>query len=117
MLSLTSRHRYFIFSEPTDMRKSFDGLSGIVRHQGEYQLLSGDVFVFLNRRCDRIKLLMWDISGFALYYKRLERGTFEKPLFTEQNKTAELAWSDLVMLLEGIERKSIKRRKRYTRKV
>lgn len=99
------------------MRKSFDGLSGIVRHQGKHQLLSGDVFIFLNRRCDRIKLLMWDVTGFALYYKRLERGTFEKPLFDAHQNTVELTWSDLVMLLEGIERKSIKRRKRYAKKL
>lgn len=117
MLSLTSRHRYFIFSEPTDMRKSFDGLSGIVQHHGQYNLLSGDVFIFINRRCDRIKLLMWDVSGFALYYKRLERGTFEKPFFSSEAQTAELAWSDLVMMLEGIEQKSVKRRKRYSRKL
>ena len=117
MLSFSSRHRYYIFSEPTDMRKSFDGLSGIVRHHGKHPLLSGDVFIFLNRRCNRIKLLMWDVTGFALYYKRLERGTFEKPLFIDDKKTIELNWSDLVMLLEGIEQKSVKRRKRYSRKM
>jgi len=121
MLSFSSRCRYFVYNEPTDMRKSFDGLSGIIRRQGKHKLLSGDVFIFLNRRCNRIKLLMWDVTSFALYYKRLESGTFERPLFCDDtssdNQTLELAWSDLVMLLEGIERKSIKRRKRYTRKV
>ena len=113
MLSFSSRCRYFLFRQPTDMRKSFDGLSGIVRQHSECELLSGDVFIFINRRQDRIKLLMWDVTGFALYYKRLERGTFEKPLFETGKEAKSLLWSDLVMLLEGIEIKAVKRRKRY----
>jgi len=103
MLSFTTRSRYFLYKEATDMRKSFDGLSGLVRRDTDHNLLSGDIFIFINRRADRIKLLMWDVSGFALYYKRLEKGTFSKPIFSTDKKTAELSWSDLVMLLEGIE--------------
>lgn len=94
------------------MRKGFAGLSGLVRQYIPHDLLSGDVFIFINRRRDRIKLLMWDATGFALYYKQLERGTFELPVFSKDS-SKELTWSDLVMLLEGIEIKSIKRRKRY----
>lgn len=98
------------------MRKGFAGLSGLVREHIKHELMSGDVFIFINRRRDRIKLLMWDVTGFALYYKQLERGTFE-PAFrlpqSEDEPSSELRWSDLVMLLEGIEIKSIKRRKRY----
>lgn len=94
------------------MRKGFAGLSGLVRQHIDHELLSGDVFIFLNRRRDRIKLLMWDTTGFALYYKQLEQGTFELPAAAKKG-SAELLWSDLVMLLEGIEIKSIKRRKRY----
>lgn len=97
------------------MRSSFDGLSGLVRSQFTHSLLSGDVFIFVNRRRDRIKLLMWDASGFAIYYKRLERGTFELPMFDSDQPSLELRWSDLVMLLEGIELRSIKRRKRYVK--
>lgn len=96
------------------MRKGFAGLSGLVRQHIDHDLMSGDVFIFLNRRRDRIKLLMWDTTGFALYYKQLEVGTFELPT-AAKNGAAELLWSDLVMLLEGIEIKSIKRRKRYRR--
>jgi len=112
MLSFSSQQRYFLYHAPTDMRKGFAGLSGLVRQHLDQELLSGDVFIFINRRRDRIKLLMWDQTGFALYYKQLERGTFERP---SQGGTAsvELCWSELVMLLEGIEIKSIKRRKRY----
>jgi transposase len=112
MLSFSSRQRYFLYGSPTDMRKGFAGLSGLVRLYIPHDLLSGDVFIFINRRRDRIKLLMWDATGFALYYKQLERGTFELSN-SEKNGSKELTWSDLVMLLEGIEIKSIKRRKRY----
>jgi transposase len=112
MLSFSSRQRYFLYGAPTDMRKGFAGLSGLVRRHIEHELLSGDVFIFINRRRDRIKLLMWDATGFALYYKQLERGTFELPADAVEG-SLELSWSDLVMLLEGIEIKSIKRRKRY----
>ena len=96
------------------MRKGFAGLSGLVRQHIDHELMSGDVFIFINRRRDRIKLLMWDVTGFALYYKQLERGTFEFPVSPDQS-AIELSWSDLVMLLEGIEIKSIQRRKRYQR--
>lgn len=98
------------------MRKSFDGLSGLVHAHFDHALLSGDIFIFLNRRRDRIKLLMWDVSGFAIYYKRLERGTFELPQFSTHQSSLELSWSELVLLLEGIEMGSIKRRKRYRRR-
>ena len=112
MLSFSSTQRYFLYRPATDMRKGFAGLSGLVRKHIEHELMSGDVFIFINRRRDRIKLLMWDITGFALYYKQLERGTFELPNSAEV-QSSELEWSDLVMLLEGIEIKSIRRRKRY----
>jgi len=112
MLSFSTHQRYFLYGPATDMRKGFAGLSGLVRQHIEHDLMSGDVFIFINRRRDRIKLLMWDATGFALYYKQLERGTFELPA-KAQSGSAELRWSDLVMLLEGIELKSIKRKKRY----
>ena len=95
------------------MRKSFNGLGGLVRQHFDHDLMSGDVFIFINRRKDRIKLLMWDVTGFALYYKRLEQGTFEVPLAKAGQNSLELGWSDLVLLLEGIEVKGVRRRKRY----
>lgn len=116
MLSVTNHQRYFLYGAPADMRKGFAGLSGLVRQHMSHELMSGDVFIFINRRRDRIKLLMWDRTGFALYYKQLERGTFEWPAATK-NGHLELSWSDLVMLLEGIEIKSIRRRKRYRKAV
>ena len=77
MLSLSSRHRYFLYRGATDMRKGFDGLSGLVVTALGSDPLSGDVFIFVNRRRDRIKLLVWDRSGFMIFYKRLETGSFE----------------------------------------
>lgn len=97
------------------MRKSFNGLSGIVNQYLDHPLLSGDVFIFINKRRNRIKLLMWDVTGFALYYKRLEQGTFELPEIEPGQSNCEMNWRDLVMLLEGVKLNSIKMRKRYRR--
>ena len=91
------------------MRKGTSGLSGLVRRHIRHELLSGDVFIFLNRRRDRIKLLVWDRTGFVVWYKILERGTFELPNAAEP--TLELSWTDLQLLLEGIDIQSAKRRK------
>ena len=74
--------------------------------------MSGDVFIFINKKRDKIKLLMWNINVFAILYKELEEGTFGS-LEMGKNTSVELVWSDQVMLLEGIEISSIKRRKRY----
>lgn len=113
MLGFSSRQRYFLYRAPTDMRKSFDGLSGLVNGQKGADLLSGDVFIFINRRRDRIKLLVWEGDGFAIWYKRLEEGTFELPVAEEGGRT-ELHWEDLVLILRGIRLSSVRRRKRYT---
>jgi len=97
------------------MRKSFDGLSGLIAHHTQHNIRSGDVYIFINKRADRIKLLQWEGTGFGLYYKRLEKGTFERPLIEADCTTRTLAWSELIMLLEGIQMSSIKRRKRYSK--
>lgn len=110
MIAFGPSHRYLLCREPTDMRKSFDGLSGLVRNGLKRNPLSGDVFIFLNRRRTHIKLLVWDRSGFVLYYKRLEEGTFELPA------TELVNWQHLVMMLEGVSMKSVRYRKRYSKK-
>ena len=107
MLSFSSKQRYFLYRGVTDMRKGFNGLSGLVREHIEHDLMSGDVFIFMNRRRDRVKLLMWDATGFAVWYKVLESGTFELPDNGEET-SLELNWSRLVMLLEGVELKVLK---------
>jgi len=89
------------------MRKGFDSLSGIVTNEMQNNVLGGDVFVFMNRRRNHIKLLLWEGDGFALYHKRLERGTYELPA------TAVLTSQQLNLLLQGVVLKSVRHRKRY----
>ena len=102
--------RYFLYRGATDMRKSFSGLGALVRNEMKGKLLSGDVFIFVNRRRDRMKLLCWDRTGFLIWYKRLEEGTFELP----KGSSSELSRSELMLILEGIELRSVRHRKRYT---
>ena len=110
MISFGPAQRFFLYREPADMRKSFDGLCGLVTSALKRDPLSGDVFVFLNRRRTHVKLLVWDRSGFVLYYKRLEQGTFELP---ERPQGDPLTWQQLVLILEGVSLKSARFRKRY----
>jgi len=99
------------------MRKGFNGLGGLVNRFFDHPLMSGDVFIFINRRRTHLKLLMWDATGFAIYYKRLEAGTFEMPAHDNTDSSIEIRWSELVLMLEGIHLKSVKKRKRYVQKV
>lgn len=110
MFSLGSSHRYHLYDGHCDMRKSFDGLCGLVASGMGRRPTSGEVFVFLNRRRTHIKLLHWEGGGFVLYYKRLERGTFT----LSKRKTGELSWSDLVLMVEGIQVVESLRKKRYS---
>jgi transposase len=110
MIPFGSAQRYFLCREPSDMRKSFDALAGLVRSQLKQNPLSGDVFVFVNRRRTHVKLLVWDRNGFVLYYKRLEQGTFEVPTGPAGGA---LTWQQLVLILEGVSLKSVRYRKRF----
>ena len=102
MTVLSSAARYYLWLEPVDMRKSFNGLQGMVTNQLRRDALSGEVFIFMNRRRDQVKMLVWDRSGFVIYYKRLEQGRFELPRPQERVRGQALPWSDLVLILEGI---------------
>lgn len=115
MIGFTSSHRYYLSRQSADMRKSYDGLSGIVRQGLGRDPLSGEVFIFMNRRRTLIKLLVWDRSGFVLWSKRLERGTFELPRGGGQGASIVLAWEELVLILEGVSLGSVRRRMRYSR--
>ncbi len=108
--------RFYLYRQPTDMRKNFDGLSALVSSELETNLLSGDVFVFANKRRDRIKLLLWDRDGFWIFYKRLEQGTFQLPLSTSDSPAVELSYDALWLMVAGIDLSSIKRRPRYALK-
>jgi transposase len=113
MVSLPTSVRIWLATQPTDLRKSFDSLAELVRQQLQGDPLSGQLFVFRNKRADRVKLLYWDEDGFVIVYKRLEAGTFRFP----QAKAAgvEVRAPDLQMLLDGIDLSSVKRQKRYRR--
>jgi transposase len=113
MLPPSSAQRYYFYRQPTDMRKSFNGLSGIVRSELDADPVSGDVFIFVNRRRDKIKLLVWDRTGFVIFYKSLEQGTFELPDFSPGATSYVLKWEELILILEGVALKSVRRRKRY----
>lgn len=114
MIGFTASQRYFLFRSSTDMRKSFDGLCGLVGGQMKRNILSGDVFIFINRDRNRIKLLVWDRTGFVIWYKRLEEGTFELPQISEGQMDVSLMWNQLIMILEGIQLSSIRQRSRYS---
>jgi len=112
-LNLSPGVDIFLCLLPTDMRKSFDGLMRMAEEHLEQNVLEGGLFVFLNRRRDRVKLLYWDLDGLAIWYKRLEQGTFEKPVAPQQTSSVTLSATELSLLLGGIELASVKRRKRY----
>jgi len=109
------RVRVFLCTSRTDMRKGFDTLAALVRDGLGYDPLSGHLFLFVGRRRDRLKILYWDRDGFALWYKRLEKGTFRMPAAKPNASSVELKASELAMLLEGIDLRSIRRRARFRR--
>jgi transposase len=106
--------RIYLCTSPTDMRKGFDTLAALVREFLGQDPLSGHLFLFVGRTKDRLKILYWDADGFALWYKRLEEGTFRMPRAGSDDASVELKASELAMMLEGIDLRSIKRGKRLT---
>ncbi len=114
MLTLPPSVRVYVAAEPTDLRKSFDGLSILVTHGLGHDPLSGHLFLFVSRSRDRLKILYWDADGFCIWYKRLEEGTFRLPAKPSASASVELRASELAMLLEGIDLCSVKRRKRFS---
>jgi transposase len=115
MIALASHLKFYLYPQATDMRKSFDRLSGIVTSILARDPMSGEVYIFLNRRRDRMKLLLWDRTGFWLFYKRLEQGTFQLPDNFANHTSLELRYDELMLILEGIDLTSVKRRRRYQR--
>ena len=113
MLNLTSHIRIYLHIQPVDMRKSFDGLFGIVKNEFQLDVRSGGLFLFLNRSRNRIKLMYWDVDGIAIWMKRLERGSFQHPQPDATSTQLIMDAAQLHLLLSGIELASVKRRKRY----
>lgn len=121
MLTLALPTRVFLCTEPADMRKSFDGLAALVAAYLQSDPLSGDLFVFRSRRGDRVKLLYWLGDGYAIWYRRLEEGTFVFPVLSNSSYSRvgthglSISAKELALLLDGIDLASVKRRHRYRR--
>lgn len=113
MLALNPQIPIYLHTQPIDMRKSYDGLFGIVRQDLACDVRSGGLFVFFNLRLNRIKILYWDGDGLAIWMKRLERGCFQRPLRTSDGLHVMVPTSELQAILAGIDLKDIKLRKRY----
>jgi len=108
MFSLTSDHHYYLYAPACDMRKGFNGLSGLVLNELGREPADGSVYVFLNRRRTHLKLLHWEFGGFVLYYKRLEKGRFSSP------HSGKLTWTELLLMVEGIEVKKSVQKPRFS---
>lgn len=112
MLGFHSHQRFYIYTIDTDMRCGYNSLSGIVRNELQCDPLNGDVYIFFNKPRDIIKLLIWDLDGFVMYYKKLEKGRFEKIL--TQDKKYAIRYDHLVMVIGGISLQKIHHRKRFS---
>jgi len=113
MISIASSTRIFVATSPTDMRKGFDGLQGLVSGLLGQDPLSGHLFLFVNRRRDKLKVLYWDGDGLAIWYRRLEQGTFQMPTISDDKTAAEINREDLLMLIRGLDYENVHRRKRF----
>ena len=110
MFSLNSSERYYLYDQSCDMRKSFSSLSGLVRNEMNRDPLNGDVYIFINKRGNQVKLLHWEFGGFVIYYKRLEQGVFER---SPTGDTQQISWASLVMMIEGIKVEKVVQNPRY----
>ena len=106
--------RYYLYREPADMRKSVDGLCGLVTDRLGENPRCGDVFIFLNKPRNRIKLLRWETGGFVLFFKRLERGTFELPTLQNPSLSQLLDYGELAMIITGISMRNANKRRRFS---
>lgn len=115
MIHLPASVRVYLCTCPCDMRRSFDGLHALVTSVLELDAFAGHLFVFSNRRRDRVKILYWDRDGFAVWAKRLEQGTYAIPFTTGGTMRSEITAQELGALLSGIDLSRAQRRKRYAR--
>ena len=113
MISLSPLLKIYLHREPVDMRKSYDGLFGIVKNDLAMDVRNGGLFMFINLRRTRVKLMYWDKDGIAIWQKRLERGSLQHPQPSGNAKHLEIDASELNLLLSGIDLASVKRRRRY----
>lgn len=114
MLTLPTSVRVHLAAEPVDLRRGHDGLVAIVRNEWKMNPYEGHLFVFLGRRLDRVKILVWDRNGFVLYYKRLSQGRFRLPKIPSGAERVEMDAKVLAMLLDGVDVKYVKRDAAWT---
>lgn len=113
MLHIEALCQYYLYSSDTDMRKGFDSLCGIVSSQMQLNALSGAIYIFINKRRNQVKLLLWEGDGLSLYYKRLESGTYERPLMEDGKAACIIAPQQLQFILQGVALQKIQYRKRF----
>lgn len=114
MLHISDKCRYYLYSGDTDMRKSFHTLAALVNYNMKQNALSGDIFIFISKRRNAIKLLRFEGDGYALFYKRLEKGTFEIPSHDAGSAAIIVSDNELTFILKGVSLKRIKYRPRYS---
>lgn len=113
MLAVAPTTRVYLYMHQVDMRRSIDGLLAIVQSEFDRDIRLGDYFMFINSKRDRVKIIWWDRDGLAIFMKRLESGTVQKPASSSSEKSLIIDQAQLSMLLTGIDVSNIKRRKRY----
>ena len=113
MFSLTSSMRYYLYSYPTDMRRSFYTLSGMVTNLMGRNVQDGDVYIFINRPCTGMKILHMECGGLVIYHMKLESGTFKLPVFDENTNTFQASWHDLMIMVQGASAEGKVNRKRW----
>jgi transposase len=113
MLNFPTNVRLYLATEPVDLRRSYDGLSALVDGTFGRQAMSGDLYIFMNRRANQVRILFWDRDGYVIMMKRLEEGTFRRVKAADGKDLVEIDAGELAMLLEGIDAPSTKRRRRY----
>lgn len=113
LLSLSANVQYYLFMGNADMRRTFEGLCGLVRNQMEMDPLNRQVYIFINKRGTQLKLLCWEGDGFCIFHKRLEAGTFERPSADQDGLKASVSMAQLQLILQGVRLGSVTYRKRY----
>ena len=113
MLGLGTEHTYYYYMNAVDMRKGFNGLSGLVSDHMEQERDRNVVYAFINKQKDKLKLLHWRPGGFVLYYKRLEKGVFELPKYEITDGLVVLTYTEMIMILDGLSIVNTKKKVRY----
>ncbi len=113
MFNLNDSIRYYLYPYPTDMRKSFYTLSGVVRDLMGQDVRNGDAFIFISRTCSSMKILHMECGGLVIYHLRLEEGIFKLPAFDEKTHTCKTSWQELMLMVQGIDASKCIRQKRW----